>query len=409
MQILGSSSPYLQAAISSVFDSVAQGLVETNKQEGNNFLNAAIDTFSFDRPGVQSLFNANAPIAAPAEYPDPVSFLGNQGNGNEMLVALKEPSFQSAKELNGFSTNLTNLISNLQPGAPKQELQTLNLMASTVGNLNNMNQNLDLQVQLANLSGPGTFNPGKVPLPSTNVLIPANPVVDYPSLEAKKHYRLFRIDGADKNDVDVSDIRWLKSPGSGDFMTMVGAVARQNPNRIKNMITENSDGSITVTFKERTSNNPLTYRNRPVTIDSYSLAKLLDPKKEMWPYVIEMAWDRANRDTSQKPLNLMEAITGRPVTEREIGFDSTFAQAKKDFDSGKPMYIVATERNLKTGTTENKNIAVTNVYIDEAGNQMIELRSIDRQPFSIPFYDLDKVQSPPYSYTATNYSTLVTG
>jgi hypothetical protein len=276
--------------------------------------------------------------------------------------------------------------------------------------MNGLQQNLDLQVAMAHVSGPGTFNFGRLPSsdPMKTPLIPAEPINNYPSL-APNPFRLFIREGTDTNEVDINDIQGNKLYGpSKEFMTLVGAVARQNPNRIKNMITKNSDGSLTVTFKERISNNPVTYRNRPVHIDSGFLnGRSL--KDELWPRVIAQAWFKTNNDSTQKALNQLEAITGRPTTERQIGIDSTFDQMKKDFASGKPMYIVSIERDLKYGTTENKNVAVTNVYIDEAGNKMIELKSLDEPPFLIPFDDLDKVKTKQFSYMATNYSTVVTG
>jgi hypothetical protein len=90
--------------------------------------------------------------------------------------------------------------------------------------------------------------------------IEANPILDRPPMDmvpGRLRNPLFVKDGSDVHEVDMNDV---DQGGIGNcyVMASIAAVARQDPERIKNMVHDNGDGTYTVTFKEGWKDVPIT-------------------------------------------------------------------------------------------------------------------------------------------------------
>jgi hypothetical protein len=86
------------------------------------------------------------------------------------------------------------------------------------------------------------------------------------------------------------------------FLLPLHPFAKNDPERIKNMIRDNDDGTYTVTFKERVLSDPPTYMDVPITVNADFPGGLngtqhAQPgdtaaygKKEVWPLILEKAY-----------------------------------------------------------------------------------------------------------------------
>jgi hypothetical protein len=154
----------------------------------------------------------------------------------------------------------------------------------------------------------------------------------------------------DANDVDYNDV----SQGvMGDcyFEASVAAIARENPDRIRNLIQENRDAagnvtSYTVTLYQRDWANDL----RPVRINvdpsqfSQHAARPGDEAgavKEIWPLVLEKAFAQLKGSYSRiadggSPERALETLTGQDAC-RFKPHEYAFGQLENDLAHGRPI------------------------------------------------------------------------
>jgi hypothetical protein len=237
----------------------------------------------------------------------------------------------------------------------------------------------------------------------------------------------------DADEVSMNDVQ-QQSISDCYILAPIAAVARQNPQAIKDMITDNGDGTYTVRFKERVPySEPPQYQDKPITVsgdfpgglDSNSHAKPGDAnvfgQREIWPLVLEKACEfylggneAASKDGYDMisgggpSARIMEAIAGRPVKSDPEGFvdlgisqpiylggiQTSYDEMKADFDSGKA--IVISTPNVPSGLNYNLVPAhvytVQNVYTDTYGREWVELYNPwgYNQPERIPFDQINK-------------------
>lgn len=244
---------------------------------------------------------------------------------------------------------------------------------------------------------------------------------------------LFVKGAGDVNEVSLNDIN---QAGLGDcyLMATLGAVAMQDPQAIKNMIRENEDGTFTVTFKERIyGTNPPEYSDKPITVspdfpgflDGWGHAQAADAngkgQKEIWPLVIEKAYAELRGgydvlDKGARPVDMMEAITGRPAKvepDRDdfsnagvgspIGLynvvNKTFGDLADDLRKGKAVvFSTPAERKDANGMVipneplpfdlvHSHSYVVESAYQDAQGKQWLKLYNPwgNTQPAPVPY------------------------
>jgi len=206
-------------------------------------------------------------------------------------------------------------------------------------------------------------------------------------------------------DVDAVSYNDIKQGFVGDCFLLgsLAAVARQDPQRIRDMVVDNGNGTYTVTFKERHGGgdlgSPPQYVDVPITVtaDFWGGLRVDDPLPwhaapgdtglgtvEIWPLVIEKAYGQYLTcvhpydaiTNGGSPRTALEVLTGRPVTSgtsMSIGpsapaFDALLA----DFQAGKAITVSTNDIEEKP-LVEHHTYAVSNVYRDANGNQWVEL------------------------------------
>ena len=154
-------------------------------------------------------------------------------------------------------------------------------------------------------------------------------------------------------------------------MGPVAAVALKNPEAIKNMIRDNGDGTYTVTFKEKipTFLPPgAVFVDKKITVTNvieekgafgawFSHAGTGDKnefsKGEIWPQIIEKAYNQWKGEGIHNPVDCMEALTGRvtktitptPPIATLAPQDETprlsfpFEDLEREFNAGNPIVI----------------------------------------------------------------------
>ncbi|MBN2085076.1 MAG: hypothetical protein JW748_07600 [Anaerolineales bacterium] len=147
----------------------------------------------------------------------------------------------------------------------------------------------------------------------------------------KRHTPFVQGDG-DKHAVDISDIQ-QGDYGDCFFMSSMGAIAREHPEFIQNMIHDNGDGTYTVTFYDpicATPLGPCIYKKHEITVDGKFPKGLADPTdatadgtQEAWTLILEKAYLQWQRENGIDPLtrlplldlpspsNAMSVMTGK--------------------------------------------------------------------------------------------------
>lgn len=136
--------------------------------------------------------------------------------------------------------------------------------------------------------------------------------------EFVKRYTPFVRGDGDEHAVDISDIH-QGDYGDCYFMSSMGAIAREHPEFIKNMIHDNRDGTYTVTFYDPhciTPLGPCSYTEHKVTVDGVFPKGLADPTdatadgtQEAWTLILEKAYLKWKNE------NGIDPMTGLPLLD----------------------------------------------------------------------------------------------
>jgi hypothetical protein len=250
--------------------------------------------------------------------------------------------------------------------------------------------------------------------------IPAEPPIDLPPIDVvpgrdKPH--LFVKDAGDTHEVDMNDVD-QGMIGDCFVMASIAALARQNPEMIKNMIRENEDGTYTVTFKQGDTYAYVTVNaDFPGGLDSGQHADTGDVtyygKREIWPLVLEKAyaayWEGgyANIADGGNPGPVLDALFGGRSSKIRPGIDESFETMKAELGAGRP-YIFGTpdvwaivsvigQEPKKFdpdsyGLVSDHAYTLNKMYTDANGRQWVELFNPwgDTHPKPIPF---DEIQT----------------
>jgi hypothetical protein len=202
------------------------------------------------------------------------------------------------------------------------------------------------------------------------------------------------VDAVSFNDIDQEQV------GDCFLLGSLAAVARQDPQRIRDMVVDNGNGTYTVTFKEQRwvgvgFGMHLEYADVPITVTAdfpgglagNGHAKTGDTgwgTVEIWPLVVEKAYGQyltcqgpyGALDRGGSSRNALEMLTGRPATSggfpsAGLGGTESFDTLLADFQAGKAI-TVCTDAKDRT-LVKDHCYAVSNVYRDANGTQWVEL------------------------------------
>jgi hypothetical protein len=131
-------------------------------------------------------------------------------------------------------------------------------------------------------------------------------------------------------DIEASDIE-QNELGTCFFLASLAAVAHTDPERVKNMVKENGDGTYTVTFQKRTHSGtvvpvevtvdadlPTTAEGKPLGV---SPKREYSSKVELWPAIIEKAFAELQGgyhvvNEGGNPYDALPYLTGKNVSHR---------------------------------------------------------------------------------------------
>ncbi|HET7536776.1 MAG TPA: C2 family cysteine protease [Candidatus Didemnitutus sp.] len=202
------------------------------------------------------------------------------------------------------------------------------------------------------------------------------------------------VDAVSFNDIDQQQV------GDCFLLGSLAAVARQDPQRIRDMVVDNGNGTYTVTFKEQRSvgvglGTHLEWFDVPITVTADFPGGPAGDKHaapgdtgwgtvEIWPLVIEKAYGQyltcvdpyGAITKGGSPRTALEMLTGRPVTSDGslsvgLGGPESFDTLLADFQAGKAI-TVGTDAKEET-LVKDHCYAVSNVYRDANGKQWVEL------------------------------------
>ncbi len=213
----------------------------------------------------------------------------------------------------------------------------------------------------------------------------------------------------------------------------LAAIAQHNPDVIRNAIEDNGDGTYTVTFYQRESNNRFNRLNNwldngydpvkitvtaefPVLADGtqpyiYENQEMLDGKRELWPAIMEKAYAQflsqsddpidmySTLNRGGNPADVLEAITGEPSITTEPQTYSIRQLA--ELHNGKQAIIFGTHEPdnplVNQPAFVNKQLQPKHAYyvshVDQQRNR-VTLRnpwSWDEPPVTVNYSDLDQL------------------
>ena len=219
-------------------------------------------------------------------------------------------------------------------------------------------------------------------------LLPANPPPDpYDTQTAgPKDGTLYVKGGTDAGNIDFDDVR---QGGLGDcyLLASLAAVANQNPNLIRNAITENRNAqgeveSYTVRLYTRDERGHL--QPQDIKVDakefSQSAAQSGDTsatgQEELWVKIVEKAYAQAkgsygNIGHGGWPEDATEALTGVNADSHGTA-DRTFADLQADLAAHKPVTVWTAPGQSEAGLVGNHAYAVVGTKI-ENGQEMVKL------------------------------------
>lgn len=214
----------------------------------------------------------------------------------------------------------------------------------------------------------------------------------------------------DTNSVSMNDIKQGKLRNCW-MMAPLAELAQKDPEAIKRMIQRNSDGTYTVTFKEKVQlpwgmsvyvdHKETVKADFPGGLNGNGHAGTGDKNAlgqgEIWPLVIEKAYAqwKGGYDKIKDNGNagqFMEALTGHasktytPINFPMVGY--TYGNLRDDFNSGKNITFLSRDAvSGKYGVVKDHYYAVQSVYTDANGKQMVQLYNPwgTNQPQPIPY------------------------
>ena len=202
-------------------------------------------------------------------------------------------------------------------------------------------------------------------------------------------------------DVDAVSFNDIHQEQVGDCFLLgsLAAIARQDPQRIRDMVVDNGNGTYTVTFKERHGGgvfgSPPEYVDVPITVTADFPGGLGGEGHaasgdtgwgtvEIWPLVIEKAYGQyltcqdpyGALDRGGSSERMLEMLTGRPATLgggliTALGGGESFDTLLADFQAGKAITVCTYD--FEGSLVADHCYAVSNVYRDANGNQWVEL------------------------------------
>lgn len=221
-------------------------------------------------------------------------------------------------------------------------------------------------------------------------------------------------------DADAVDYNDVNQGNFGDcyLMASLAAIARDDPQAIRNMVKENRDAdgnltSYTVTFQQKEGGFLGIgdhYEPVEVTVDpSEVLTDGANPADngEIWVKVIEAAFaeHRGGVDKIKNggnPSNTMEILTGNESRTYDtdpgwFGDSYSFDSLKTDFANGEEIVLSSRGNSKKHelagyGVHGDHAYMVENVYTDSEGRQMVQLYNPwgHDHPKPIPFNEISK-------------------
>lgn len=254
----------------------------------------------------------------------------------------------------------------------------------------------------------------------------ADPAINGPEFEmvpGRLRAPLYVKDGTDVDEVDMDDVD-QGAIADCYLLASIAAIARQNPEAIKNMIRDNNDGTYTVTFKQLVSTEPRMYQDIPVTVTADFPGGLTGPhaqpgdnaaygKKEIWPLIIEKAYAQLKAgypgiSSGGKPEYVLEELTGHavktfpdmsnifadPFGNKVFHPDVGFKDLKANFDAGKPVTFSTLSPGLMTpgayGLVTSHAYTLDKVYTDANGKRWVQLYNPwgNTHPAPIPFEEI---------------------
>jgi hypothetical protein len=186
---------------------------------------------------------------------------------------------------------------------------------------------------------------------------------------------LFVKGAGDLDEVSINDID-QNALGDCYFMAALASVAKQDPQRIRDMVVDNGDGTYTVKFKDRSVTVNADFPGG-VNGDGHAAGADGTPQKtkEIWPLVFEKAFGvyldavdpygrLAEADT---PMVALEALTGRPV-EFSSSANKSLDELYADLQAGKS--IVWFSGDVYPA---KHFFAVEDVFRDPEGKEWVQL------------------------------------
>jgi hypothetical protein len=233
----------------------------------------------------------------------------------------------------------------------------------------------------------------------------------------------------DAHDVDINDI---KQGNIGDcfLLASMGAMAHQNPDSVKSLVSENRDKdgnltSYTVTLKKKVKG---TYIDVPITVDPSKFPK--DGKhaqmtgdtdgggrNEIWPLLIEKAYAQMRGGYDKIggggwPADAMATLTGVDSEKKKPGKHS-YDALEQDLAAGKGVAFSTRDKSMwektkeffggKTnklghGLVHNHSYTVTGVETDEHGNRFVVVNN--------PWGGPNAAQRVPYNDIKGNFDDI---
>lgn len=197
--------------------------------------------------------------------------------------------------------------------------------------------------------------------------------------------RVFSKGSGDSHVVDYDDIA---QGGLNDCYVVGGiaAVARQNPDLVKNAVRDNGDGTYTVTFYEKDNGflgipgfGDDSYKKVEITVSGDFSDKAAQgsgdftngegEKAEIWPKIVEKAYAQYKGgydaiDNGGNSAEIMSLLTGKDATQHDDLGDYSYEDMKSDFDSGRAIVLGTPDdfEGVDKKTAENHGLVDWHVY-----------------------------------------------
>jgi hypothetical protein len=192
------------------------------------------------------------------------------------------------------------------------------------------------------------------------------------------------VDGISCQDIEQRYI------GDCSFMATLASVAKSDPEFIKNMITENSDGTYTVKLYDKKGNaqyitvdGELYRANRFSRSTSYAG---VSNQGEIWPAIVEKAYAQMmggyENIENKNPTESIMVITGAPWAYTSFhsgsGQATIYYRISQSIEKGYPVVAVTSnhkDQYSENGLVENHAYSVLGIYTDVLDHRWVTLRN----------------------------------